>query len=372
MPSGSSARWRRLTEEERAALEGTAGRAAPPAPDAGAAAQDEDDEGQLAVISWTDEDFELDGRGRAVERTGNDPDPDEPPAPAPVTTIGATHWPWQDRVSPTVEGMHPHDESSLVAVAQYIRAREPEPFKRVKALHDWVVTRLTYDHASTVPGQRKPQDPNTVFVSRLAVCEGYARLFRELGRHTGDEIVYLTGDVRESNGAAASSSHAWNAVKISGAWYLVDTTWDDPTSRTDQAQHYRTDYLFIPPDVAIFSHFPDDARWQLLPTALSRGAFLRQPFARPSLAREQLTMRQPSRASVDATETLTFEIDNPLRRFLWIQFVGGGETVDCGTTNDAVVRTSCRVPANGEAIVFSNAERYGQFNEVMTVAVTRR
>jgi transglutaminase/protease-like cytokinesis protein 3 len=235
-----------------------------------------------------------------------------------------------------------------------------------------VVTRLEYDHDSLKPGQRKAQDANSVFVNRIGVCEGYARLMVELGKQTGDQIIYLGGDVREENGSAAPIGHAWNAVEIDRHWYLVDATWDDPTMN-GHSRSYRTDYLFIPPNVAIWSHFPDDARWQLLDKPLSRGDFLRQPFARPGIAREGLTLTSPNRAAVDSADSLDVVLENPLHRYLMIKYrTASGKELDCANTNAERVSSKCPVPESGEAIIFSNDEQYGEYSQVVRIAVTRR
>ncbi len=351
VPSGSSARWRKLTDDERSAMEGASA-------DAGRS--------DSSAISWKDDDDK-----NVDDGSGKTPPPSPAEAPVVVET-GSTHWPWKNEVSALINGMHPHDETSIAAVAQYIKSREPEPFKRIKALHDWVVTRLQYDLDSLKPGQRKAQDANSVFQNRVAVCEGYARLMVELGTQTGDQIVYVGGDVREENGAAAPVGHAWNGVKVNGLWYLVDATWDDPIGPDKTSRSYRTDYLFIPPNVAIWSHFPDDTRWQLMPTKLTRGDFLRQPFARPGIARDGLTLKSPSRAAVDAHDSVEFEVDNPLRRFLMVEYrAANGQSRECGVSNDEHVRLRCPVEASGQALLFSNEERYGTYGQVVSIAVTQ-
>lgn len=367
VPSGPSTRWRKLTDEERAQIEGVKPKPQPARSavvDAGVP-----DEGYFSVITWKDDGI---AKLREDQHPDDPPPPPEQPDPVVIDT-GGTHWPWANEVSPIVAGMHPHDETSIAAVAQYIRSREPNAFKRVKALHDWVVTRLEYDHESLKPGQRKSQDANTVFVNRVGVCEGYARLMVELGKQTGDQIIYLGGDVREENGTAAPIGHAWNAVEIDRHWYLVDTTWDDPTTVDGHSRSYRTDYLFIPPNVAIWSHFPDDGRWQLLDKPLSRGDFLRQPFARPGIAREGLTLTSPNRAAVDSSGSLDVVLENPLHRYLMIKYrTASGKEVDCATTNAERVSSKCPVPESGEAMIFSNDEQYGEYAQVVRIAVTRR
>jgi hypothetical protein len=391
VPSGSGARWRQLTPQERAAREGLAPRPSSKAsklnelddPDGTKLTDDDDEPTASAAAKLTEGDdtgWSSSSRGsgqtpsiaRLRESDAPDPVPSSPPMPSVVET-GGTHWPWKAEVSPLVKAMRPGDETSLAAVAVYIASREPDRFRRVKALHDWVVTRLEYDQASTVPSQRKAQDAESVFRNRVAVCEGYARTLVALGQLTGDHIVYVTGDVREQSGAAAPVGHAWNAVEVDGAWYLIDATWDDPVDERGRSTHYRTQYLFIPPDVAVWSHFPDDPRWQLLPVPLTRGAFLRQPFTRPGIAVHGLTLVWPSRVTVESAEVMPVRLLNPRKRWLIVTFKDAlGRKTECATTNADPVDVRCPIPASGELALFANREQYGQYEQVVSVEVTRR
>ena len=292
-----------------------------------------------------------------------------PPEEVPAWSVGATSWPWAQQVHPVVAGMTASDETSLEAVARYISARVVDPFERVKALHDWVVTRLRYDSAS-ITGQRKAQDAQSVFLSRLGVCEGYARLLVELGKHSGDRFIYVTGEVREEHGELAPVGHAWNAVEVKGAWYLLDATWDDPVM-SDGTDAYRTDYLFIPPDLAALNHFPDEPRWQLRAQALTRAEFLRQPMATPGLAKEHLELKSPSRAVVEVGETFELTLGNPARVFVMVQMMPG--QTRCGPSDAAELALSCPVAAGSkEAMIFVNSERDGVYDSVASFKLERR
>ncbi|MBL8920638.1 MAG: hypothetical protein JNJ54_17365 [Myxococcaceae bacterium] len=359
---GPATRWRKLTDDERALRDAAR---PPPAADAGPVGEDDDGQGSFQVISWKDD------------------EPAKPPPPpagsedaAPeqaAWSTGGTHWPWKAELSATVAGMHPHDETSIAAVAEYIRTREPNPYARVKALHDWVVTRLEYDHDSLKPGQRKPQDANSVFSSRVGVCEGYARLLVALGKATGDQIVYLGGDVREDDGRPAPFGHAWNAAKLEGRWYLIDPTWDDPVDQANRSRSYSTDYLFIPPSIAIFDHFPDDRRWQLLEQPLTRAEFLRQPQARPGLAREGLTLKEPGGLAVETDGSLELRLDNPLRRYVMVNFSpDGSPRRECSIGNEPAISSRCEVPSSGSAEIFTNDQREGTYQLVAKIGVRRR
>lgn len=65
-----------------------------------------------------------------------------------------------------------------------------------------------------------------------AVCGGYAFAFKALADEAGVENVYVTGFLDNTN------RHAWNKVKIDGAWRVVDTTWNDSNGE-------RNKYLMI-------------------------------------------------------------------------------------------------------------------------------
>jgi transglutaminase/protease-like cytokinesis protein 3 len=252
------------------------------------------------------------------------------------------------------------DELSPETVARYIAARTGDPFDRVKALHDWVVTRLRYDQAS-VKGPRQPQDAAAVFASRRGVCEGYARLMVELGRLTGDRIVYVTGEVREPHGELAPVGHAWNAVEVRGAWYLLDATWDDPTM-DDGSDAYRTDYLFIPPQLAGLNHYPDESRWQLRADPLGRAEFLRQPLATPGLARERLVLKSPTGLVANVGEQFVLQLENPAHVSVMVVV---GHQRPCGPTSDADVALSCPVEGDAkEAMLFVEGVKPGAYESI--------
>ena len=298
------------------------------------------------------------------------PEPERPSIPQGASwAVGDTHWPWAAKA----EDLAFVDDSSLEAVGRSIAARESDPFRRVKMLHDWVVTHYRYDSEALRTMNIPAQDAQTVFGKRIAVCEGYARTLVALGKFTGDDIVYLTGDVREESGEAMPFGHAWNAVHLKGSWYLIDATWDDPVTK-DGTDVYRTDYLFIPPSLAIYDHLPDHSRWQLLRDPLSRGDFLRQPLARPSLAREGLTLTRPERSTVEVDGPITIELSNPRRLWVLVHVnTPGGRDLECGVSNDAQLHFTCALPPGVSTVrLFDNAQRSGMYSSIASIRATRR
>ncbi len=59
----------------------------------------------------------------------------------------------------------------------------------------------------------------SVFVNKVAVCEGYAHAAQFALRYFGVPCLYVYGD--------ADGAHAWNLVQLGGDWYQYDLTWND-------------------------------------------------------------------------------------------------------------------------------------------------
>jgi transglutaminase-like putative cysteine protease len=247
--------------------------------------------------------------------------------PATEPTPRADEWPLPVAVDPIVTNMPDDAQTSIDAVGAYLAANIKDKRQLTKAVHDYVVYRLHYDFDALAKIQAgdyantPSQTAESVFASRTAVCEGYSRLMVALGKSAGLEIAFVTGYIRDSNRrlqisddpwdtsrneALEGVSHAWNAVKLDGTWYLIDATWDDPTNGEPT-----TTYLFVPPQYMVFDHFPEEANWQLLEHPLTLGEFIRQPLLSPAIGEFGLTLTSPTRSQITVDGEATITLDNP-------------------------------------------------------------
>lgn len=304
--------------------------------------------------------------------------------PAPSAARPAKSYPWPAQLHPAVVDMPREVEVSVESVGKYIAEHETDPMLRVKALHDWVADRIAYDvpayFAGAVP--HHDGDPDHVFRSRVGVCAGYARLLADLGKATGDEILYVTGDVRSRTSPMEGEHHAWNAAKIDGAWYLIDPTWNAGHPKDGAFEKaYKTEYLFTPPSQFILSHFPDDEKWQLLERPVSRAEFFRRPVVTPTFIAHGLELLSPDRSQVSTGGSLDLTIGNPKNVFLLVDFEpsaggraerSGGARVRCET--DAHTRARCDFPATGtyDVHLFANPKESGTYDYVASVQVNAR
>ena len=227
------------------------------------------------------------------------------PAHTPAPSSEAPLWPSTAPVASFVANMPASEETSIESVALAIPAKEPDPVLRLRALHDWVATRLRYDRArEAAPPQAAPlahfweasaHTPVTgfsmqtfgpyppaadrVFEARVGVCGDYASLLSELGKYAGLDVKYVTGYAR-SWGPEDEGYHSWNVGHVGDRWLMIDATWD--------SQPYSTDYLFVPPDVFAQSHFPDRKEDLHTTKDVSRSTFDARPLTSPRFFAERL------------------------------------------------------------------------------------
>lgn len=296
--------------------------------------------------------------------------PPEPAAPDEVrfSADGVPEWPLPARLHPAVAELPPDVETSVAAVGRHLGEREPNPWLRVKALHDYVADRVAYDVAAYRSGAIPPQDAQTVFRTRRSVCAGYANLLAALGEAAGETIVVVGGDARNDGADVTGEGHAWNAARIGGRWALLDATWDAGHVDGDRFEkRYGTAYLFPPPEVQGVTHFPEAPEWQLRRPPLSRGEFFRQPMMKAGFFAEGLTLLAPDRSQVTVDGQLQLSLANPRRRWVMARYESGaGGSGDCEISGGHPAAVDCRFPSPGTYRVrlFVGRQQYGEYDGV--------
>lgn len=96
-------------------------------------------------------------------------------------------------------------------------------YEKIKAVHNWMIRNVKYDYDGLMSG-KLPKISHTAkgaLLKKVAVCDGYAYAFQMVMKKIGVPCRFVVG---RSDGVG----HAWNMVKLSGKWYHVDVTFDDP------------------------------------------------------------------------------------------------------------------------------------------------
>ncbi|MDR2096708.1 MAG: hypothetical protein LBP76_14495 [Treponema sp.] len=256
--------------------------------------------------------------------------------------------------------------------ADYINRSSKNNFERIKKAHDVVALTIRYDAASFLSGRVPSQKYEDILRGGLAVCEGYSNVFKRLCDELKIECEIVHGFGRGvgtspfRNDTPASSNHAWNLVKIEGAWYLVDCTWDSGhlNGRAFQAE-YSTDYLFLKPEYFIYTHFPDTPRQQLISSPLSADAFSKLPFFKPKFF-DSLSGLNPALQKINAangTLGFTFTLNAGFEVSFSVYDEAGGKKYDnCSFTQKegASYKTYLSFPSPGNYTVKCFWKKPGQ------------
>jgi len=195
---------------------------------------------------------------------------------------------------------YPKSFSKVEDLASKINNDFSKEEEKARAIYSWIAFNVKYDvksyFSSTASrpiayryrteaekiekqNQIKMDLINKTLKSKLAVCQGYALLFKHLANLSGLESVFITGNAKSSANdigkLPTQSLHAWNAVKVNGKWQLVDVTWGagvvNPQKRIFVPK-FNEGYFFTEPEIFVLNHFPDDEKWVL-------GNFSEQDYA---------------------------------------------------------------------------------------------
>lgn len=130
------------------------------------------------------------------------------------------------------EGLWAEDLAILSVLDQIPALTDPSlsDYDRELALHDWMLEWAEYDPGALSSGPigdpiPHNDNPYGFLLGRKGICLGYTTTFQLLMDLCGIECLSVNGVVHWGTDA-----HAWNLVRLSGEWYAVDVTWDDPVS----------------------------------------------------------------------------------------------------------------------------------------------
>ena len=133
-------------------------------------------------------------------------------------------------------------QSQIEIVRDYIvsNLKDKSNYEKIKSVHDYLIESIEYDSSLS---KDNIYDIYGALVSRVCVCEGYAKAFQYLMNELDIDNVIVIGSATNNNGN--TENHAWNYVKLNDKWYAVDTTWDDPIVIGDGALPEKSKYKYF-------------------------------------------------------------------------------------------------------------------------------
>jgi len=165
-------------------------------------------------------------------------------------------------------------------LAQRITKDSRSDSEKVYAIYRWIATNVSYDHQLRLNTDLQKKiyvsEENiikNVLGRRKALCGGFAFLFKDLCENVGVSAEVVHGFTKNYSSEIPDNNiptHTWNVVKLNGHWELLDITWAIAYGQSNIPDDFW--YLTNPRDF-IYSHYPEDPRWILLPPAISLGEF---------------------------------------------------------------------------------------------------
>lgn len=241
------------------------------------------------------------------------------------------------------------DEAAIDAYILTVDAKTPKalshkltaPFntdaEKVRAIFRWITENIAYN---TIVYQRRPRaltgksiflepdDTSSLLPSlnehvaqlvlqrRVAVCDGYARLFKTLCDYAGIRSEIIFGYARTDyirSGKRFISNHTWNAVYINNAWHLLDATWASGYMTFGDAfiKQFNEAYYLTPPQQFIEDHYPEFIYWSLLGNPPTLREFQYSPFKSQAYIKHRIQSFKPASGIIVAAigDTLEFELE---------------------------------------------------------------
>ena len=208
--------------------------------------------------------------------------------------------------------------TSIQTLVTYLLQPCQNETEKARVIYRWITKNISYDEATGkkiedgITTGLPDQGAEAVFSRRNGVCAGYSYLFKQMCDYASLQSAYITGWGKVDYAYIADTAynkqnHAWNAVQINGAWRLIESTWG--AGDVDSAT---LDFWFLtPPEKFVYTHCPDDAKWQLLPSPVSSSAIAQHPVVKPGFFEYGLQIGENDYPSYNIKNSLVLTIPVP-------------------------------------------------------------
>lgn len=197
----------------------------------------------------------------------------------------------------SIVSTYPNKFESIEIFTDKIKSDFKTDIEKVRATYYWISNNVRYDYKSANNqrnssmsfsseerlSQYQKNYAEKAMRRRLAVCEGYSQLLKFSLERLNIKCVVISGfaktTIRDIGWISKDTNHAWNAVFLDNKWQLIDATWSTG-SRPDRPNEFsfRDVYFLINPKQLIWSHRPENDKWQLLNNVINQSAFFYAPI----------------------------------------------------------------------------------------------
>ena len=186
-----------------------------------------------------------------------------------------------------------------------ITAKSKTEKEKARAIYDFIAFNISYNTGKMNVGSVTISSggldayyegiARETWNDRNGVCEGYGRLFVELCKAAGLNAEYISGSNKKYKHTykTAYGKHGWNVVHIGNEHVLLDSCWGaGNTNGNEFTFKFKDEWFDVDPYVMIFSHFPNEEKYQYLSPAVSREKFDVLPRIDPSVTQAGISGKE--------------------------------------------------------------------------------
>lgn len=151
-------------------------------------------------------------------------------------------------------------------------------YEQAHAIYRWLCDNIAYDTSYSIYTADECWD------QKKGVCQAYSELFYRLAEPVGLDVRIISGVSKDREGKVDPQGHAWVcAVMEDNVGVLIDATWGAGYVENGRFTHRPNNesWFDVDPYWMIFTHYPKEDCYQLLPEQISQETFLTLPPLRP-------------------------------------------------------------------------------------------
>lgn len=158
-------------------------------------------------------------------------------------------------------------------LAQQITQACNSDYQRAQEIYRWICANISYD----LDG--KANSAEKCFKLRRGTSQGYCQLYVRLAQAVGLKPTIVIGKAKVEQ---AINGHCWIFLECDDNQLLIDPMWGSGSISNEEFLRSNDETWFdVAPEWMIFSHFPQDKKFQLLKKKISEEQFQELPLLYP-------------------------------------------------------------------------------------------
>ncbi|XP_063722855.1 lim and transglutaminase domain protein ltd-1-like [Symsagittifera roscoffensis] len=274
--------------------------------------------------------------------------------------------------------------NDFLTLSRYLCDGASNELSKVRAIYIWVTTQDCNQVDNSV--QVDLNSPLGYLAALKQEKGSYAGLFGRICTESDVPCVTIRGFAKGvgyqpgQKMDAGNFGASWNAVLIDKYWRLIDVHWgarfitgddkkddwklidSDTSAAVDKTQTMTYDsddfYFLSDPDKLIFSHFPDEQRWQLLDTPKQIAQFERQAFIKRHFFKLGLSIKSHPDAIIECPEGES-DIQFALPMHTWVTFAYKLFAISSSTVEKNIVSSASKL---GQFVIQQSMNKIISFN----------